>query len=299
VEFEDRACPVCADPEQPALFRESTFDAARFTDATFSSRKIPEYMHARYVRCRRCQLVFANPAPSSGSLEALYRDASFEASAESTYAAKTYVRYLRRANGLQPVPAVDVGAGDGAFLAELAKNGFNDLVGFEPSAAPIAVADPAIRSKIRPAFFSADAFAAESLGLITCFQTIEHVSTPLALVSDMQRLLRPGGRAFLIAHDVESMSAKLLGDKSPIFDIEHLQLFNRTSATYLMRSAGFSNVDVFPIDNAYPVAYWTKLFPFPKALKDRLLAAMQGPLRGLGSALLSLPAGNMGIVATK
>ena len=176
MEFEDRVCPVCADPAAPALFRESTFDPARFTDATFSSRKIPEYMHARYVRCRRCDLVFANPAPSSASLEGLYRDATFEASIESRYAARTYVKYLRRATGLQPVMTVDVGAGDGAFLAELARSGFDDLTGFEPSEAPIALADPAIRRCLRPEFFDAALFADDSVGLITCFQTIEHLT---------------------------------------------------------------------------------------------------------------------------
>jgi SAM-dependent methyltransferase len=299
MEFEDRACPVCGDPNPPILFREANFDPARFTDATFSSRKIPEYMHARYMRCRRCELVFANPAPSSAALEALYRGASFEASRESEYAARTYVQYLRKATGLRPVATVDVGAGDGAFLSELSKNGFDDLVGFEPSEAPIAVADPVIRDRIRPAFFNADMFDDNSLGLITCFQTIEHVSAPLTLVSDMRRILKTGGHAFLIAHDVDALSAKLLGGKSPIFDIEHLQIFNRGSSTYLMRAAGFREVSVFPIYNAYPIAYWTKLFPLLPAIKDRLLRAMQGPLRALGDASLPLPAGNLGIVATK
>jgi SAM-dependent methyltransferase len=299
MEFEDRTCPVCADSEPPTLFREGNFDQARFTDATFSSRKMPEYMHARFVRCRRCALVFANPAPSSSSLEALYRDASFEASKESQYAARTYVHYLRKSTGLRPVKTVDVGAGDGAFLAELARNGFDDLTGFEPSEAPVAVADPSIRDRLKVEFFRADAFANDSLGLITCFQTIEHVAGPLGLATDMHRILQPGGHAFLIAHDVDALSAKILGDKSPIFDIEHLQLFSHESATYMMRSAGFRNVNVFPIMNSYPISYWTKLLPFGPATKSWLLDALQGPLCAIGSTSVPLPAGNLGIVATK
>ncbi len=105
--------------------------------------------------------------------------------------------------------------------------------------------------------------------------------------------------AFLIGHDVDALSAKILGEKSPIFDIEHLQLFNRESASRLMRTAGFREISVFPIYNAYPLAYWVKLFPLAASLKQRLLALLAGPLQWLGECSVPLPAGNLAIIATK
>ncbi|HXP91851.1 MAG TPA: class I SAM-dependent methyltransferase [Candidatus Binatia bacterium] len=281
------------------LFRRENFDPERLTLAAFSSRKLPEYMHFRLMRCRRCDLVYATPVPSPETLAAAYRTASFEASKESEYAARTYVGCLARAQRLAPVATLDIGAGDGAFLRELQRRGFDDLIGFEPSEAPVRAAADDIRDRLRVELFDGSSFPDETFGLVTCFQTIEHVYEPLALVKDIHRVLRPGGTAFLIGHNVDALSAKLMGAKSPIFDVEHMQLLNRRSAATLMREAGFREVSVFPILNAYPLAYWAKLFPMPARMKARLLDAFAGSLRRIGDATIPLPAGNLAILAIK
>jgi 2-polyprenyl-3-methyl-5-hydroxy-6-metoxy-1,4-benzoquinol methylase len=299
IELEARPCPICKRVDQQHLVREANLDFERLNAASFSSRKLPEYMHCRLMKCGPCGLVYASPAPTPAFLAKSYRDASFDATRESEYAAKTYIACLRDAGSLRPVSALDIGAGDGAFLRELIQNGFDDVVGYEPSRAPVEAADPEIRARIRPELFDASRLKSDSLGLITCFQTIEHVYDPLRLVSDMRRVLRPGGTAFLIAHDIDAVSAKIMGFKSPIFDIEHLQLFNARSADVLMRTAGFREVVTFPIVNAYPIAYWARLFPLPESLKTPLLTALTGPLAWIGKRLLRLPAGNLAIIATK
>ena len=52
------------------------------------------------------------------------------------------------------------------------------------------------------------------------------------------RILKPGGAIFLIGHNRRrSLSARLLGRRSPIFDIEHLQLFSPRSLRQLLISA--------------------------------------------------------------
>jgi SAM-dependent methyltransferase len=134
---------------------------------------------------------------------------------------------------------------------------------------------------------------------VTCFQTIEHVYEPLELVRDMHRILRPGGTAFLVGHDVEALSARILGAKSPIFDIEHMQLFNRRSAAVLMREAGFTDIRVSSISNSYPLSYWAKLFPLPDAFKAAVLSILTRTLPGVGRMMLALPAGNLAVLATK
>ena len=71
--------------------------------------------------------------------------------------------------------ALDIWAGDGAFVEELLVLGFTNVVGVEPSEAPIEAAKPAIRGYLKCSIFAAEHFAAESLDLITCFQVIERV----------------------------------------------------------------------------------------------------------------------------
>jgi SAM-dependent methyltransferase len=299
MELKSRPCPLCGTVDQSDVFLKENYDLDRLTHSAFSSRKLPEYMHFRLMRCSRDDLVYASPTPTLETLAEAYREASFEASKESEYAAKTYVKFLRSKRGLKPTKTLDIGAGDGAFLFELQKWGFDDLVGFEPSEAPVRAANEAIRGCLRREIFDSSSFDEATFGLVTCFQTIEHVFDPLALLRDMYRILEPGGTAFLIGHNVDAFSAKVMGEKSPIFDVEHLQLFNLKSAELLMRQSGFRDIAVFPILNSYPLSYWTKLFPLPDALKTRVLAEFAGRLSLVGNMNVPMPAGNLGIVATR
>ena len=299
MELETRPCPLCGAVDRSVLYRKEKYDLDRLTRSAFSSRKLPEYMHFRLMRCQRDDLVYASPIPTLATLAEAYREASFDAGRESQYAAKTYVAYLRSKRGLSPVRTLDIGAGDGAFLHELQRAGYDDLIGFEPSAAPVKAANDEIRPMLRQELFTGASFEADTFGLVTCFQTIEHVYEPLQLLRDMYRILEPGGTAFLIGHNVDALSAKLMGEKSPIFDVEHLQLFGIRSARTLMQEAGFRDVLVFPILNSYPLAYWAKLFPIPAKAKTRLLSELTGRFAWLGDAMLPIPAGNLAIIASK
>ena len=299
MDLETRPCPLCGTVDRSELYLKENYDLDRLTHAAFSSRKLPEYMHFRLMRCQRDDMVYSSPIPSLATLADAYRDASFESSRESEYAARTYVDYLRAKRGLTPVRTLDIGASDGAFLLELQTWGFDDVIGFEPSEAPVAAAKPEIRGKLRQQLFDGSSLAADSFGLVTCFQTIEHVYEPLQLVRDMHRILKTGGTAFLIGHNVDALSAKIMGEKSPIYDIEHLQLFNLKSAQTLMRASGFRDILAFPILNAYPLSYWAKLFPLPAQLKERVLTELTGRLAWLGDKTIPIPAGNLAIIATK
>jgi hypothetical protein len=79
--------------------------------------------------------------------------------------------------------------------------------------------------------------------------------------------------------------------KSPIFDIEHLQLFCPPTARRLLGLAGFRDIRVSALWNAYPIHYWVKLLPLPAGPKRALLRHMkESPL---GRVLAPLPAGNL------
>ena len=228
-----------------------------------------------------------------------YKDASFDSGAESRLAAVTYRTLLEPHLAALPsrTSALDIGAGDGAFVEELLALGFTDVVGVEPSTAPIDAANPAIRGYLKCGIFAAEEFAAGSLDLITCFQVIEHVWDPVKITSDALALLKPGGLFFIVAHDRRAFSARVMGTKSPIFDIEHLQLFDKPTGVALLRNAGFDSIKVRPVHNKYPIDYWLKLFPLPGTVKSsvRRLAGISG----IGNRLLSLPAGNLAVVGQK
>jgi SAM-dependent methyltransferase len=291
-----RRCPVCdADDSRP--FAPANVDVTALDSFAFASRKLPEYMHFALVVCASCDLLYANPAPGPGALAALYHDAAFDAGDESRLASLTYGRQLPRICAQFPDRngALDIGTGDGAFLTQLLAHGFSGVAGVEPSAAPVAMAPPAVQPLIRRGLFRAADFVPASFRLVTCFQTIEHVPDPLTLCRDARSLLRPGGALFLVCHNRRALLARALGLKSPIYDVEHLQLFSPASVRALLARAGFARVEVRPLVNRYPLNYWARLFPLPAAVKPRALALLRGS--GLGALPLAAPVGNLVAVA--
>jgi 2-polyprenyl-3-methyl-5-hydroxy-6-metoxy-1,4-benzoquinol methylase len=298
LDFIPRVCPLCGRDDAKTLV-EATLDESKLTASAFASRKVPEYMHSRMVECRECGMLYANPVLRQEDLADAYKAASFDSGAESRLAAVTYRALLEPHLSALPsrTSALDIGAGDGAFVEELLAMGFTNVVGVEPSEAPIEAAKPAILTYLKSGIFAAEQFAAKSLDLITCFQVIEHVWDPVKITSDALALLKPGGLFFIVAHDRRALSARIMGTKSPIFDIEHLQLFDKRTVATLLQNAGFESIKVSSVQNKYPVDYWIKLFPIPASLKSGIRGLAE--TSGIGNLLLSLPAGNLAVVGRK
>jgi SAM-dependent methyltransferase len=299
ITLEPRSCPICGARDGGRLFADANVEPEALGRFAFASRKLPEYMHWRLVACDRCDLVYADPAPTSGDLSALYRDAAFDSGPEARLASRTYARFLPRIVGRLPdrEAAADIGTGDGAFLHELLASGFARVTGIEPSTDPIEAAAESVRPLIVHDVFRPDTFELGSLSLVTCFQTIEHLSDPLTFCRDAWNALKPGGALFLIGHNRRALSAKLMGFKSPIYDVEHLQLFSPASLRCLLKSAGFTSVEVRPVLNRYPLHYWARLFPAPAGLKSRVLDFLRRSQAG--GWVVPLPAGNLAAIAFK
>ncbi len=299
IKLEPRICPICEGKVDQTLFAESNVDLEAIGQFAFASRKLPEYMHWRLLLCQTCDLVYADPAPSPETLASLYRDAAFDTCAEAGHASQTYAQFLPAI--LEELPdldaAADIGTGDGAFLYHLLQSGFQRVIGVEPSTAPIQAASPEIAPLILNDIFQPDTLEASSISLISCFQTIEHLPDPLAFCKAAWTALKPGGALFLICHDRRALSAKILGFRSPIYDIEHLQLFSPVSVRCLVEASGFERVKIQSFLNRYPLNYWVRLFPFPQFFKDSLLAGISRT--GVGKLKIPMPAGNLAIVAFK
>ena len=281
------------------MFAESTVNLTKVDGFAFASRKLPEYMHPRLLVCSDCGLLYGSPVLSRGSLAGAYRDAEFDSSDEAHFASATYAAEVRRVMGRLPDlnGALDIGTGDGAFVEALLGLGFHDVIGVEPSEAPVAAAKPEIRPRIRLGMFDADDFRPSSFALVSCFQTMEHVWDPLELVRGVYELIKPGGMFCMAVHNRKSISARILGKRSPIFDLEHLQLFCPSTARALLKRAGFRTATVSTLWNQYPIQYWVKPLPLPADFKRGIVSSIKGSR--LGSIPLKLPPGNIFCVGVK
>ena len=268
-----RPCPICNTPAEDAtLFLEECLDQALLSDFSYASRKEPEYMCHRLVRCSTCELIYASNPPEQAELARAYHIAEYDSSDEANDAALSYI------SAIQPILAklktktsvLEIGSGTGIFLELLQNEGFTELVGIEPSSAAIAAAPAHRREWLRMGIFEESSFKPASFDLICCFMTMEHVRNPMDTALSAWLLLKPGGIFVTVTHDYGSLVNRLLGKRSPIIDIEHMQLFSKVSICELFKRSGFIEISTAPFINRYSLDYWIRLAPLPKVLKRTL-----------------------------
>ncbi len=266
---DNRACPVCGSKEHRP-FADEQIDHDKISDFSYSSRKQPEFMRLQLVECLKCSLIYSLNPPDESFLANAYADASFDSGDEAVCAAKSY------ANALAPyvVPlknknaAIDVGAGSGPLLPWLVEVGFKNVIGIEPSKAAINAAPMSVRFMLKEGMFDHQLLEGVNPSLICSFMTLEHMRNPREFVKSAFDLLEPGGMIAVVVHNWQGVLNRILGLRSPIIDIEHLQLFNPSSVTSLLEIVGFENIKVQPILNSYPIKYWLRLTPLPVSIKS-------------------------------
>jgi SAM-dependent methyltransferase len=287
-----RSCPACGGSGEKRF--PANVVEAKFSATTFASRKSPELMHHALALCQVCSSLFVEILPNSKELIKNYVEASFDSQVESEFAAKTYVKYLAKLKLLRGKKVLDIGCGDGTFLKLALLSGASSVLGVEPSRGALRSAGE-MKGFIREESIESCKFG-EEFDLVTCFQTLEHLSRPAETLSIMSGAIAAGGYIAVVCHDRLSIVNRLLGRKSPIFDIEHLQMFSRDGLEALIRCAGFDVVHSRAIINQYPLGYWLRLIPLPRKLKSLVE-------RFRRSVILSLPVslmvGNRLVVAKK
>jgi SAM-dependent methyltransferase len=179
----------------------------------------------------------------------------------------------------------------------LAEFGFHPVVGVEPSRAAIESAVPEARELLREGMFTPELVADISPSLVCSFMTLEHLRDPGVFARMTHELLEPGGMIAVVVHNRDGLLNRVLGMKSPIIDIEHLQLFNPQSIKELLSQAGFEAIEVCSIWNKYPMRYWIRLTPLPPKLKNIVATMLEKT--GLARVKLAAPVGNMLAVARK
>jgi SAM-dependent methyltransferase len=231
-------CPGCGSQEFESVFEKHGF---------------------AYSRCRHCATLYQSPRPARGVFESFYSSAP-----SSSYWADTFfptvaesrrsrifkprvqrIESICRERDLLPATIVDVGAGWGIFLEEWGKLfPTSRRVAIEPSAA--------LASRCREAGLEVmECFAedvpdqAVSGDLVTCFEVLEHVYSPLEFASVMLRLVRPGGIAVVSTLCADGFDLAVLQSRSDsIFPPHHINFLSKEGLRRVFSRAGFSSVDV-------------------------------------------------------
>ncbi|MCX7046827.1 MAG: class I SAM-dependent methyltransferase [Candidatus Sumerlaeota bacterium] len=297
VELRATRCAICGISRNARELYAANFTDEAFNAAIFSARRLPDGVHYRLVKCAECGLVRSDPVADPALFARLYRDSAFSYGAEADNLEATYGRYLKKLEryGVRKSALLEIGCGNGFFLEEALRQGYESVAGVEPSAQAIAQADEKIRPRLIADVMRAGLFDAGQFDVICAFQVFDHLPDPAGVLEECRRVLKPEGMVLCINHNVESFSARLLKERSPIIDIEHTYLFSPATMARLFAAHGFAPLDQGAVWNTYTLSYLTRLLPMPPSLKAAALKTLQKTR--LGKIRLSIALGNLYLIA--
>lgn len=293
-----QSCAICGENTPYAVLYPANFRTEQIDVTRFSARRIPDRCHYRLVRCLRCGLIYSNPILEENKLKDLYTGSKLTYSTELENIKKTYGYYLNKILPLLPSKnnLLEIGCGNGFFLEEAKRLGVKNIWGVEPSIDAVEKADEKIKNHIKKDIFKKNLFKIK-FDVICFFQTLDHIVNPSLFLKDCKKLLNNNGIIFCVVHNSGSLTVKLLGEKAPIFDIEHTYLYNKETLRKLFELNKFEVLDVFDIENKYSIVYWVSLLPIGRQLKSAVKNTLA--IFGLQNYCLKLKAGNIGLVARK
>ncbi len=292
-------CAICECEGNATERWPATFDPEAFSARIFSARRLPDRIHYRLVACNTCGLVRSDPVASDDLLATLYAASSFDYGQEVGAIEVTYLRALAQLEARSPQreALLEIGCGNGFFLAAARRQGWGEVRGVEPSADAVAKAPPELGGVITQDVMRSGLFAPESFDAVCLFQVLDHIPNPVDLLAECLAVLRPGGQILALNHNVSAWSARMLGERSPIVDIEHTYLYSPTTMCSIFAKAGFVDPRVRSVRNTYSVAYLAQLAPLPARIKSTILASMRaGPL---GRIRVTVPLGNLCTIASR
>jgi SAM-dependent methyltransferase len=287
-------CAICGADTPSAELYPANVTEADFNAAVFSQRRPPDRIHYRMVRCRRCRLVRADPAADARALEQLYeQSAGFDA--EEANLRRTYGRYLRRLrrHGAPGERLLEIGAGTGFFLQEAQVEGYRIVTGIEPSRAA-GDADPSIAERIVRGVMKPGLFAADTFDVVCLFQVFDHIPDPNLVLRECRKVLRPGGLILAVNHNVEALSNRIMGERSPIIDVEHTYLYSPATMEAIFARNAFEVLEVGRVWNDYSLRYLARLAPIPRGPKALLLKILSS---WIGRINVRVALGNLYLIA--
>jgi SAM-dependent methyltransferase len=292
-------CAICATTGNATELWPASFRPDDLNPTVFSARRSPDRVHYRMVRCDTCGLVRSDPVARAEVLAELYHDSGFAYGGEVGNLRATYGRYLSRLAACCPPGAalLEVGCGNGFALQEALGRGFSTIAGVEPSVAAVGGAPPEVAPFIVCDILRPGLLAPEQFDAVCLFQVFDHVPDPGGLLDECWAALRPGGHILILNHNVTAMSARVLGRRSPIVDIEHTYLYSPSTLGRLCRAHHFDVREQGAVWNRNRIGYLARLAPIPEALRRAALAACDAT--GLGRVNLALPVGNLYVIAAK
>jgi len=220
-------------------------------------------IHYRFItngspvcQCEDCDFMFVNPQPSEEKLAEIYK-ADYFLGSESDYGEKSvsgmksrtaemYLNHLLEYSGVKRGRLIEIGCGNGDFIALAKKKGF-EVKGIEISGYAANTANARIGEDcVVCGTLEKTELPSEYFDICVLFDVIEHVYDPVGFLRKIHELLKPDGVIFIVTPSLDSWSARLMKSNWVEFKTEHLHYFNRQTIQNILAKTGFNKVTIAP-----------------------------------------------------
>lgn len=252
----------------------------------------------RVARCRRCGVVRVDPPRSAETMANLHRTPEYfnhpyfaarrdVANAKLIRKHRAMIATMTMGGRQKGASLLDIGCDTGSLLC-VARDEFGmQVTGLEISEQAAEVARSRHGLDVVVGTMESTGLAPDSFHYITMIDLIEHVADPVALLKSARRLLRPGGRLYIVTpnHDALIHSIGIALDRiagrlsQPLID--HLYIpwhefyFDARSMAAALRAAGLSMCSAvpqeFPLDE-FGHGIVLKAMLWPVFLMQRLVS---------------------------
>jgi 2-polyprenyl-3-methyl-5-hydroxy-6-metoxy-1,4-benzoquinol methylase len=246
-------------------------------------------------RCCECSFIFTQDYPEESEIGKFYESDEYishtdssETLLEKVYQATRKIMLRRKAGlirrtcGIKTGSILDIGSGTGYFLRQMKDNGW-ETTGIE-------VNQKAREYSLRELDIEAlppqklTSLATGSFDCITMWHVLEHFHEPLTNLSELRRLLKPGGKSVIALPNCESADAVHYKRNWAAYDVpRHLWHFTPDTFELIASKTGLqvNEVRKLPFDVFY-------ISILSEKYKGSRLYFMTGMLKGLWFSILSL-----------
>lgn len=238
-QFVEVSCPACCSADS-----EFAFDKLGF----------------QYRTCRACLSLYLSPRPTAEAIDRYYQEGqavkfwstdfyreTAEARREKIFKPRAQLIADLAKSGLltKRETFVDVGAGYGIFLEEIARLGvFEKVLGIEPApnmARACRQKGFEIIEKPMEAVMAAEVRA----DLVASFEVLEHVFSPWDLLRSIYRILDSGGLVLFTTLTISGFDLQVLWDRSKsIYPPHHINLISVEGMRSLVEGCGFEVLEL-------------------------------------------------------
>lgn len=169
---------------------------------------------------------------------------------------------------------LDIGSGTGDFLVEVKSKGWN-VTGFEPNPSARKLSEQkgiVISEKTQD-------LPDATFDVITMWHVLEHVPDVKAQITELKRLIKPGGLVVIAVPNFKSHDAQIYKEHWAAFDVpRHLTHFSRSAIEKLFTEQGFSYNGYRPM--------WFDSF-YVSLLSEKYRSGSMKPIKSLFNGLIS------------